>query len=136
MVFDAAHDEGGIAFADLRDKHTHGKAALGARVTGGETGAVIQFAGGGKNPFLGLMWNGVSQQSTIENQRNGCGRQLEMVGQQSKGDVPGAEVRRARGTEGFLARRQVSSFAQSDASGKGYPLVVGSLALDTAVRTV
>ena len=79
MVFDAAHYEGRVALADLRDKHSHGKAALGARVTGGETGTVIQFASRGKNPFLGLTWNGVSYRSTIENQRNCRGRQSEMV---------------------------------------------------------
>ena len=78
MVFDAAHHERGVAFADLRDKHSDGKAALSARVTGGEAGTIIQFASRGKNPFLGLTWNGVSYRSTIENQRNCCGRQSEM----------------------------------------------------------
>jgi hypothetical protein len=50
--------------------------------------------------------------------------------------VPGAVIRLARGTDGFLARGQVSSFAQSDGSGKAILPWTGSLALDTDVRTV
>lgn len=104
MVFDAAHDEGGVTFADLGDEDSDGETALGAGVAGGETGTVIEFAGGGENAFLGGAGDGVGDAGAVEDQRNGGWGQPEMVGKQSEGDTPGAVVCFAGGAGGFPGR--------------------------------
>ena len=57
MLFNAAHHQRGVAFADLRNQHSDCEAALCASPAGGKTWPVIQIAGSGKDTFLGRSWN-------------------------------------------------------------------------------
>src|SRR5215470_5265848 len=55
IIFDAAHDGGGISVADLRDDDTDGEAALRAQGAGKKVGTVFEFSGGGENAVLRLL---------------------------------------------------------------------------------
>lgn len=66
IVFDAAHDRGGIAVADLGYDDSDGKAALGAERAGEEIGAVLEFSGGGEDTVLGLLGDGIGNIGAVD----------------------------------------------------------------------
>src|SRR5208337_4796361 len=90
MALDTAHDHGGIAFAHLWNQDADGKTARRARPAGGKTGTVVQFAGGGKNAFLGRPRYGIRHRSLVHDQGNRSWRQAKVVGQDLEGDSFGA----------------------------------------------
>ena len=81
IVFEAAHDRGGVAVADLGNDNADGEAALGAQGTGEKIRTVLELAGGGENAILGLLGDGIGDVGTIDDERNGGGRKAEVIGQ-------------------------------------------------------
>src|SRR6185437_3041567 len=79
MVFDPAEDSRVVAFADLRDHHTHGKAASRAEAPRQKVGTITHFLGGCEDTFLGLLRDGVGDRRTIHHQRNRSGGQTEII---------------------------------------------------------
>ena len=78
MIFDARHDQRGVAFADFRNNYADGETALLAERTSHEVGTIVEFAGGLANPFLSSVGNGLGSRGAIDDQGNGCGREIQV----------------------------------------------------------
>jgi len=81
IIFDAAHDRGGIAVADLGDDDSDGEAALCAKRAGEKVGAVLEFSGGGEDAIFGLLRNGIGNIGAVDHQGNSCGGKAEVLSQ-------------------------------------------------------
>lgn len=81
VIFDAAHDGGGIAVADFGDDDSDGEAAQGAQGASEEIGTIFEFAGGREDAVFGLLRNGVGNAGTVDDEGHGGGRKIEMLRQ-------------------------------------------------------
>ncbi len=81
IVFDATHDGGGIAVADFGDDDSDGEAALGAQGAGEEIGTIFEFAGGGEDAILGVLRDGIGDAGSIDDEGDGGGGEVEMLGE-------------------------------------------------------
>ena len=86
VIFDAGHDQRGVAFADFGDNHADGETALLPEGASHEVGAIVQFAGGFANAFLRDVGNGLGGRGTIDNQRDGGGREIQAFGKSLEAD--------------------------------------------------
>src|SRR5271155_1008514 len=57
MVFDSAHDHGGVTFAHFRDNYADDETAAGSQGPGKKVGAVVEFARGGENAVFRFLRN-------------------------------------------------------------------------------
>ncbi len=81
IVFDAAHDGGGIAVTDFGDDDSDGETALGAQRAGEEVGTIFEFAGGGEDAVFGLLRDGVGDAGAVDDEGDGGGRKIEVLRQ-------------------------------------------------------
>src|SRR5208337_271777 len=71
VIFDAAHDGGGIAVADFGDDDSDGEAALRAQGASEEIGTIFEFAGGGEDAVFGLLRDGVGNAGAVDDEGHG-----------------------------------------------------------------
>ena len=81
VIFDAGHDQRGIAFADFRNDDADGEAALLAQRAGHEIWTIVQLASGGADALLRARGNGLGRRRPIDDQGDSRGREAEMLGQ-------------------------------------------------------
>ena len=79
MVLDAAQDAAGVALADLGDQDTDGVAALVAQRPGHVVGPIVELAGRLEHPILGLLGDRLGHRGTVDDERNRCRRQIEVL---------------------------------------------------------
>ncbi len=104
VIFDSGKNQGSVAFADFRHNYPNGEAALLTQHTGHRVGAIIQFASGGANASLRLLWNRLGCGRPVHHQRHGCDRQSQMFGQFAEIDALVREILRRVTLIGFGAR--------------------------------
>ena len=80
-VFDAAHDGGGVAVADLGDDDADGEAALGAQGAGKEVGSILEFSGGGEDAVFRFLGDGVGDRGAVDDQGDGGGGERQVFRQ-------------------------------------------------------
>jgi hypothetical protein len=68
-LFDAAQDQRGITFADLRHHHAHEVGAAGAQGPREIVRTVIEALGGGENAILGFLRDGGRGRRAVQYQR-------------------------------------------------------------------
>ena len=86
VLFDAAEDLHGIAVAEFGNKDADGECLALAQGAREEAGAVVEFGGSLGDPVAGFLRDGTDAGSIIQNQRNGCRREVEVLAQRAQTD--------------------------------------------------
>lgn len=80
-ILDAAHDQSGIALADLGNDDADGEAALAAQGTGEEIGAIVKTLGLSQNAGTRFLRDGSCRGRAIDDERNGGRREAQTLRQ-------------------------------------------------------
>lgn len=94
VVLDSAHDRGGVPVADFGDDDPNGEAALRAQGAGEEIGAVFEFAGSREDAVLGFLRNRVGDAGAVDDERDGGGREIEVLSEFLEAHGPAGGVGR------------------------------------------
>ena len=93
IVFDSAHDGGGIAVADFGDDDSDGEAALGTQGAGEEIGTILEFAGGGEDAVFGVLRDGIGDAGSINDEGDGGGGEVKVLREFFEAHGPAGGVR-------------------------------------------
>ena len=86
IAFDAADDHGSVGVSQVTGNDADGISALHAQGARQIIGAVIEFARGSENSFLGVFGNRTRGGRIIQNRRDGAGSEPNMVSDRLQGD--------------------------------------------------
>ena len=86
MVFDSAHHHGSVALAHLGNHHPMVKLRYVRRERAKEIWAAVKFARRCEDAVLGFLRDGVGNGGAIDDQRDGGGRESEVLGELLKAD--------------------------------------------------
>ena len=102
IVFDSAHDGGGIAVADFGDDDSDGEATLSAQGAGEEIGTIFELAGGGEDAIFGVLRDGIGDAGSIDDQGDGGGGEVEVLREFFEAHRPAGGMGRVGGLFGYL----------------------------------
>jgi hypothetical protein len=80
ILFDAEHDAGDVALAELGNDDADGISEAGPQHASVKVGAVGEFFGGGVDTLLGWIGNGFGDGRVVEYDGHGCGREVKVIG--------------------------------------------------------
>ena len=86
VLLDAEHDAGEVAFAELGNDDADGIGEAGAQHARVEVGTVLKLFGGGEDALLGGGRDGLGDGGVIEDDGDGSGREVEVLGEDLESD--------------------------------------------------
>ncbi len=89
IFFDAEHEAGEVALAELGDDDAHGVGEPGAKHAGVYVGTILEFFCRIENPLASLGRDGLGYGGVVEDDGDGCGREIKILGEYLEGDRPG-----------------------------------------------
>jgi hypothetical protein len=89
IFFDADHEACEVALAELGDDDAYGIGEPGAKHAGVYVGTILELFRRVENPLSSLGRDGLGYGGVIEDDGDGCGREIKILGEYFEGDRPG-----------------------------------------------